>query len=91
MLHKGKCVRMPNGETMVATQTTLFPSPQPPLSARNCDVLSAPQQPLLYLGQFYDEGFSATLDSDKFQLNKDGIATLSGTSDHNNGLYFIPL
>ena len=82
---------MPNGETMVATHTALLPFPQLPISARKCDVSSALQQPLLFLGQFCNAGFTATLDSYTVQLTKYGIATLLGTRDHTNGLYFIPL
>ena len=32
VVHGGKCVRMPNGETMVATHTYLLPLPHPPPS-----------------------------------------------------------
>ena len=84
-------MRVPNVETMVATRTALLSFPQPPLADRKCDVLPELQQPLLSLGQFCDAGFTSTLDSETFQLTKDGIATLSGTRDHTNGLYFIPL
>ena len=76
---------------MVATHTYLIPFPQPPLAARKCDVLPALQQPLLFLGQFCDAGFTATLNSETILITKDGSTTLSGTRDHNNGLYFIPL
>ena len=79
---------MPNGETMVATHTALLPFPHPPLSARKCDIFLAPQQPLLYLGQFYDAGFMATLTSETVLLTNDDITTLSGTRDHNNGHFF---
>ena len=82
---------MPNGETMVAIHTHLPPFPQIPLSAWKCDVLPALQQSLLFLGQFCDTGFMATLDSETVELTKDGIATLLGTRDHTNGVYFIPL
>ena len=86
-----KIVRMPNGETMVATHTYILPFPQLPLASRKCDVFLALQQPLLSLGQFLDAGFMATLTSEIVLLTKDGSTTLSGKRDHNNGLYFIPL
>ena len=76
---------------MVATHTSLLPFSQPPLVARKCDVLLALQQPLLSLGQFYDAGFTATLNSEKFLQTKNGSTTLSWKIDHNNVLYFIPL
>ena len=82
---------MPNGETIVVTHTAILPFSQLPLAARKCGVFLALQQFLLFLGQFCDAGFMANLDGETVQLTKDGIATLSGTSDHNNGLYFIPL
>ena len=84
-------MRMPNGETMVTTDTDLLPFPQLTLAARKWDVFPALQQPLLSLGQFCDAGFTATLNSETVLLTKDGSTTLSGTRDHNNGLYFIPL
>ena len=84
-------MRMPNVETIVVTHTALLPFNHPSLSARNCDVFPALQQPLLYIGQFCDTGFMATLDSETVELTKDGIATLLGTRDHTNGVYFIPL
>ena len=84
-------MHMPNGKTMVAMNTSLLTFPQPPLSDRKCDVFMALQQPLLSLDQFCNAGFTATLDSETVQLTKDGITTLSGTRDHTNGLYFIPL
>ena len=73
-----KIVRMPNGETMVATHTYILPFPQLPLASRKCDVFPELQQPLLSLGQFCDTGSMATLDSDTVQLTKYGITTLSG-------------
>ena len=76
---------------MVATHTALLPFPELPLDARKCDVFPALQQPLLYLGQFCDAGFTATLNSETVLLTKVGITTLSETRDHNNGLYFTPL
>ena len=82
---------MPNGDTMVAKYTALLPFPQLPISARKCDVLSSLQQLLLSIVKFCDAGFKATLDSENIQLTKDGITTLSGTTDHINGIYFIPL
>ena len=82
---------MPNGDTIMATHTSLLPFPQLSLAARKFDVFPALQQPLLPLGQFCDAGFMATLNSETFQLAKDGRATLAGTRDHNNGIYFIPL
>ena len=91
VLHGGKRVGMPNGETMVETRTSLIPFPQPLLAARKCDVFPEIQQPLLYIGQLCDAVFTATLDSETFQLAKDGSVTLSGTRYRNNGLYFIPL
>ena len=84
-------MRMHNGETMVATHTSLLPLPQPLLADRKCDVFPALLQPLLSLGQFCDAGFTATLNSETVLLTKGGRNTLSGTRDHNNGLYFIPL
>ena len=84
-------MRMPNGETMVDTHTALLPLPQPPLASWKCDVFPALQQPILYLGQFCDAGFTSTLDSETVQLTKDGISTLSGTMNQKNGLYFKPL
>ena len=83
-------MRMPNGDTIVATHTALLPFPKTPLAARKCDVFPAIRQPLLSLGQFCDAGFTATLNSETVLLNKDGSTTLSGTRDHNNGLCFIP-
>ena len=77
---------MNNGETMVATHTALIHLPQPPLAAMKCDVFPALQQPLLSLGQFCDAGFTATLNSEKVLLTKDGSITLLGERDHNNGL-----
>ena len=56
---------MPNGEIMVAMQTSLLPCPQLPLYAQRCDVLPALQKPLLSLVQFCDAGFKATLDSER--------------------------
>ena len=82
---------MPNGETMVATHTALLPFSQPPLAAWKFDVFPELQQPLLFLGQFFDAGFTATLNSDTVLLTKDGSTTLSGTRYYNNGIYFIPL
>ena len=82
---------VPNGGIMVATYTVLLRFPQLLLAAQKCDVLPALQQPLLSLGQFCDAGFTATLNSETVLLTKDGSTTLSGTRDHNNGLYFIPL
>ena len=82
---------MPNGGTMVATHKALLPFPQPPLASRKCDVFLALQQPLLSLGQFCDAGFTATLASETVLLTKYDITALSGTRDHNNGIYFIPL
>ena len=79
-------MRMPNGETMVATYTALLPFPQHPLSARKFDVFPALQQPLLSLGQLCDAGFTATLNSETVLLTKDSSTTLSGTRYHNNGL-----
>ena len=90
MLHGGKRVRMPNGDTMVATNTSLLPFPHPLLSAQKCDVLPGLQQPILSLGQLCDAGFTAILDSETVKLTKGSRATLSGTRDHNNELYFIP-
>ena len=84
-------MRMPNGETMVATHTALTPSLQPPLSARKCDVFLALQKNLLSLGQLCDAGFTATLTSETFLLAKYGSNTLSGTRYHKNGIYFIPI
>ena len=83
-------MRIPNGETMVATHTALLISLQTPLAARKCDVFPELQQPLLSLGQFYDAGLTATLTSETLLLTKDGSTTLSGIRDHSNGLYFIP-
>ena len=82
---------MPNGETMVATHTALLPFPQLPLYDRKCDVFLELQQPLLYLGQFCDAGFTAILTSETVRLTNDGSITLSGSRDHSNGLYCIPL
>ena len=82
---------MLNGETMVDTHTALLPFPQLPLAARKYDFFPALQQPLLSIGQFCDAGFTATLNSEIFLLTKYGSTTLSGTREHNNGLYFIPL
>ena len=82
---------MTNGEIVVATHTYLLPFPQLHLATWKCDVLSALEQPLLSHGQFYDAIFKATIDSETVELTKDGIATLSGTRDHINGLYFILL
>ena len=65
--------------------------PQLPLSDHKCDVLPALQQPLLPLGQFYNAGITATLNSETVQLTKDGISTFCGKRDHTNGIYFIPL
>ena len=87
----GKRVRMKNGETMAATYKALLPFPQPPLADRNYNVFPVLQQPLLSLVQFCNAGFTATLDSETVQRTKDVIATLSGTRDHTNGLYFVPL
>ena len=64
VVHGGKRVHIPNGETMVATHTALLPFPQLPLDARKCDVFPALQQPLLYLGQFCDAGFMSNLTSE---------------------------
>ena len=91
VVHGGKCLRMPNGETMVATHTPLLPFPQPPLAPRKCDVLPELQQTLLYLRQFCDAGFTANLTSETVLLTKYGRTTLAGTRDHSNALYFIPL
>ena len=82
-------MRMPNGETMVATHTSLLPLPQPALAARKCDVFPALQQTFLSLGQFHDAGFMATLTSDNVLLTKKVSTTLAVTRDHSNGLYFI--
>ena len=38
VLYGGKNVRMPNGETMVATHTALLPLTNPPLASQKCDV-----------------------------------------------------
>ena len=84
-------MHMPNGETMVETHTALLPFPQLPLYARKCDVFPALQQPLLSLGQFCDAVFTSTLTSEIVLLTNDGSTTLTGTRDHSNGLYFIPL
>ena len=84
-------MHMPNGETMVATYTSLLTFPQLPLSAWKCDVFPALQQPLLYLGQFCDAGYTVILNSETVLLTKDSSTKLSGTRYHNNGLYFIPL
>ena len=83
VVHGGKCVRMPNGETMVATHTSLLPFPQPPLAARKCDFFQALQQPLLSLGQLCDAGFTATHTSETVLPTTDGSNTLSGTRYHN--------
>ena len=82
---------MPNGETMVATNTALLPFPQLPLADQNCNVFLALQQTLLSLGQFCDAGLKATLTSETFLLTKDCNTTLAGKRDHRNGLYFILL
>ena len=76
---------------MVTMHTALIPFPKPPLAARKCDVFPEFQQPLLSLVQFCDTVFTATLNSYIVQLTKDGIATLSETRYHTNGIYFIPL
>ena len=89
VVHGGKRVRIPNGETMVATYTALLYFPQPSLAAWKCDVFPSLQQPLLSLGQFCDAGFTATLTSETFRLTKYGSTTLTGTIDHSNGLYFV--
>ena len=88
VLYGGKFVHMPNGETMMATHTAPLPCTQLPLDAWKCDVL---QQPLLPLGQFYNEGFKVTLNSETVHLTKDGISKLSGMIDYINSLYLIPL
>ena len=82
---------MPSGETMVAIHTALLPFSQLPLDARKCYFFPDLQQPLLYLGQLCDSGFTATLASETVHLTKDGSTTLAGTRDHSNGIYFIPL
>ena len=82
---------MSNEETMVATHTAILSFLQPPLAAWRCDVFPVLQQPLFYLGQFCDAGFMAILNRETVLLTKYGSTTLSGTRDHNNGLYFIPL
>ena len=87
----GKRMRMTNGETMVATHTSLIPLPQPPIAARKCDVIPDLQQPLLFIGQLYYAGFTSTLDSEIIQLTKDIIATMLGMRDQNNGLCAIPI
>ena len=79
-------MRMPNGETMVATHTSLLPFSQIPLAARKYYVFPALQQPLLSLGQFCDTGFTATLTSETVLLTKDVSTTLEGTRDNINGL-----
>ena len=84
-------MRMPNWETMVATHTALLPFPQLPLAAWKCNVFPTLQQPLLYLGQFFDAGFTSTLTSETVLLTNYGSTTLAGTRYHSNGLYFIPL
>ena len=91
VVHGGKRVHMPNGETMVATHTALLPFPQSLLSTRKCDVFPELQKPCLSLGQFCDAGFMATLTSETVLLTNDGSTTLAGTREHKNGLYFIPL
>ena len=82
---------MPNGETMVRTHTALLPFPELPLDACKCDVFPALQQPLLYLGQFCNAGFTSKLNSNTALLTKNGSNTLTGTRYNSNGLYFIPL
>ena len=84
-------MRMPNGETMVATYTALLYFPQLSLAAWKCDFFPALKQPLLSLGQFCNSEFTATLASETAHLTKDGSTTLAGAKDHNNELYFIPL
>ena len=86
VVHGGKRVGIPNGETMVATHISLLPFPQLPLAARKCDIFPALQQPQLSLGQFCNAGFTATLNSENVLLTKDGSTTLAGTRDCNNGL-----
>ena len=91
VMYGRKRVRVPNGETMVATHMAILPFPQLPLSAQKFDVFPSLQQPLLSLGQLCDAVFKANLDSETIQFTKDIIETLSVTRDNSNGLYFFPL
>ena len=80
---------MPNGDTIVTTHMTLLPCPELPIASRECGVFPPLQQPLLSLGQFFDAVVMSTLDSETIQITKGIIATLLGTRDHSNSLYFI--
>ena len=91
VLYGGKRVRIPNGETMVATHTVLLTFSQLPLATQKCDVFQALQKPFLSLGQFLYAGIKAIHNSETIQLTNDGIAKLSGMRDHINGIYFNPL
>ena len=76
---------------MVETHTYLLPFPRLPLAAHKYNVFPALKQHLLSLGQFCDAGFMATFASETVLLTKDGSTTLTGTREHNNRPYFIPL
>ena len=91
VLYGGKRVKMHNGETMVATHTSLLPLTQLPVASPEYNVFPALQQRLLSLGQLFNAGFTATLEIETIHITKDGIATLSGNIYHSNGVYFIPI
>ena len=83
----GILVGLPNGSSIQASHTDLLPFPQPPIGARQSNVLPAlGKRNLISIVQLYDHGFSAIFTA------KDVILTgpntkLTGTRNTDNGLY----
>ena len=84
-------MRLPNGENMQSTHTTLLPFTQMPLVARRAHVLLALQnKALLSIGQFCDSNFTAVFRKGQVKLRNDDT-TITGQREPSTGLYYIDL
>ena len=87
----GVLVGLPNGSSIRASHTALLPFPQLPFGARQSNIFPAlGERNLISIGQICDHGFSALFTAKDVSLVSP-TATLKGTRNTNNGLYYMDL
>jgi hypothetical protein len=85
-------VRMPNGTTSQSTHTGTIKLPDLPNEACRAYIFSdQTSMPLLSIGKLCDAGVTALYDKDYVSLNYLGKCILTGTRNHQTGLWEIPL
>ena len=88
----GSPISLPNGDTINDNKVGYLPIPalsQEGQKTRILDDLHSAS--LISLGQLADDGCTTQLDKDKLVVKKDGKVILTGTRNHQDNLYDIPI